>query len=122
MTTHLENFRNSAAKRALDRYGEQAVRVRQTSTVVDGQTVFGSPDQKVVRGVVTARSGDVKEQGWGQTAEGEFQAVVDLADDYAEGDEYVATEGVWDGSRFRVTFVDRQGSLLALDRVNEGNA
>lgn len=122
MTTPLERFRDENAKVLLDESAEKAVRVRRVATYSGGVTSFDDSDQKAVRGVVTARSGDVKEQGWGQTAEGDFMAVVDLADDYTEGDFYDPSEGVWEGYRFRVTFVDRQGSMLALERVTEDNA
>lgn len=122
MTTALERFRDSAALRKIARYGESATKKRTTTTVVNGRTTPGTPTESTVHLAITSRSGDLVEQGWGRTATGDFMAVVDIADDYAEGDLVVPDEGTWAGYVFRVTFVDRQGSLVALERVHAGNA
>ena len=122
MTTALERIRNGAAARALARYGEAATRIHPTVTTVHGQAVTTYTDAHPVKAVITARSGDVKEQGWGQTAVGQHSAVIDMADGWVPGDLLDADEGVWAGKRFRATFVDAQSSQIALDLVHAGNA
>lgn len=107
---------------AIHRHGEAATRIRPTPTVVNGQTQYDLVTNTAdVRAVIALRSGDTKQQPWGQTAEGEHYAVVDPDDEYQFGDLLEAGEGVWEGERFRVTYVDRLTSTVALERVHAGN-
>src|SRR5690606_34211937 len=77
MTSRLERRIQRAAKTAVRRAGENATRIRPVETVVNGQTVKDlDTDHLDVRVVITARSGEIQERGWGQTAAGEHVAIV----------------------------------------------
>jgi hypothetical protein len=123
MTTRLRRQVSRVARIGIRRWGERANRIRPIETTVVGQTVVDlSTDVVTVRVVISAKSGKLVEQGWGQHATGEFMALVEPDRQYSEGDMIDPQEGVHVGERFRVTFVDAQASAVALELVHAGNA
>jgi hypothetical protein len=123
MTTRLRRQVSRVARVGIRRWGERANRIRPTPTTVVGQTVMDlTIDVVPVRVVISAKSGKLVEQGWGQHATGEYMALVEPDQQYSEGDLIDPQEGVHVGELFRVTFTDPQASAVALELVHAGNA
>lgn len=123
MSTRTRRLASRTARLGIRRFGESAKRIRPVESKVHGQTVKDlDSDVRLVSVVIAARSGRILELGWGQAAAGEHYAVVEPSERYEVGDLIDPEAGAWEGERFRVTFVDRLTSTVALELVTEANA